>query len=164
MAKKKKAKLDGKGLALVGLSVLGAVLSVVGLFLPWFASKAITGDTQYIGLFGDGLNDLDEFLADLDSFFPVGTVQAFGIIAAVVAVIAALAIILKAFGIVKVGFIPKLLVSAAAIVFGILALVFSFTYVGNFADLGAVVTVSAAVGTFFTGIGGIVAGGALLLK
>ena len=74
MAKKKKAKLDGKGLALVGLSVLGAVLSVVGLFLPWFASKAIIGDTQYFGLFGDGLNDLDEFLADLDSFFPVGTV------------------------------------------------------------------------------------------
>ncbi len=167
MAKKKKGKLEIRDIMLTGLSVFGAALSVLGLFMSWFVSEFLFLDAEYYGLFSERLDNLDSYIDsyfNISSFFPVGTVQAFGIIAAVVAVIAAIATIIKTFGIMKVGFIPKLLLSAVTIVFGIIVLVFAFNYVGNFNTLESIMTVSVFIGAYFTSIGSIVAGGALLLK
>ena len=164
MAKKKKTKLGTLGLVLILVGLAGAVLSVVGLFVSWFAGSVTafgkTG-TEYYGLFHDF-----KFLSD--KAFPLAVVQAFGIVAAVTAVVSAALMLLKTFGIVKVSGFAKLLVAAATIAVGVLALVFTFSFVGSLGGIDAGELGGAgfapAFGAFFTGIGGIAAGAAFLLK
>lgn len=164
MGKNKKAKLGTLGLVLVSAGIVGAVLAVVGLFVPWFASTAKAlgaSETEFFGLFHD-------FKLISDDVFPLGVVQAFGIIAVVTAVLSIAVMLLKTFGIVKVGGLAKLILAAATVVMGILAIVFAGSFVGSLTgiDMGALasVTYAPAFGAFFTGIGAIVSGAALFLK
>ena len=164
MAKKKKAKLGTLGLVLILVGLAGAVFAVVGLFVSWFAgSVTVLGKTvtEYYGLFYD-------FKIASDSVFPLAVVQAFGVIAVVAAVVSVALMLLKTFGIMNVSGFAKLLVAAVTIVMGVLALVFTFSFVGSLGgvdagDLGSA-GFAPAYGAFFTGIGSIVGGAAFLLK
>ena len=138
---------------LVGLA--GAVFAVVGLFVSWFAHD-LAIDVVYVGLF----EDVNEVFGELGDF-PIALVQAFAIAAAVLAVISALVNACKAFGVVKLGFLVKLLIAALTAVCGVLAIVFAGSFIANLNVLG---NISLAFGVFFTGIGAVASAGALLLQ
>lgn len=166
MAKKKKAKLSTFGLVLVLLALVGAVLAVVGLFVSWFAGTVTVlgkSTTVFYGLLVG-----EHVMVDGADTLPIAVVKAFGIIAAVTAVISLAGILLKSFNVVKISGFAKLLVAAVTIVMGVLALVFTFVFIGQLggADLGELggVGFAPAFGAFFTGIGTIVSGASLLLK
>ena len=163
---KKKAKLDTKTIGMIAIGILGVLFAVVGLFLPWFASSASSnvlggGITQWYGLFSD--------LGAVKTDFPFVMIQIFGIVAAAFSIIGIVALIIKSLGIAKIGGLVKLILSALIIALGVLAIVFSFIYAGNYGgglDFGDLARAgfSVAVGVFFTGIGSAVTGVMLLFK
>lgn len=162
---KKKAKLGTLGLVLVLIGVAGTVVSVVGLFVSWFAgSVTVLGNTttEYYSLFHDFK------IPESADVFPQALVIVFGILAAVLAVVAVLVMLLKTFNVAKIGGFAKLLVAAATIVCGALAIVFAGSFVGSLVSVDAGYFGSAgfapAFGAFFTGIGAIASGAATLLK
>ena len=155
MAKKKKIKLGLFGAVFMLVGLAGAVFAVVGLFVSWFAHD-LAIDVVYVGLF----EDVNEVFGELGDF-PIALVQAFAIAAAVLAVISALVNACKAFGVVKLGFLVKLLIAALTAVCGVLAIVFAGSFIANLNVLG---NISLAFCVFFTGIGAVASAGALLLQ
>ena len=155
MAKKKKIKLGLFGAVFMLVGLAGAVFAVVGLFVSWFAHD-LAINVVYVGLFED-VNEAFGKLGD----FPIALVQAFAIAAAVLAVISALVNACKAFGVVKPGFLVKLLIAALTAVCGVLAIVFAGSFIANLNVLG---NISLAFGVFFTGIGAVASAGALFLQ
>lgn len=161
---KKKLNFKLIDIVLLALACAGAVIAVVGLFVPWFA--ATFGDTyvQYYNLFDD--------LWEAD--FPILVVRIFGICAAVFAIIAAVVYLLRAFNIIKIGFFAKILLIAVVAVFGILTIVFAGSYISSMNldagqdDLNNIISkvysASIAYGVIFTGVGTLVPAAALLLN
>lgn len=94
--------------------------------------------------------------------------QVIAIAAGVFAVLSAAVTALKAFGAVKIGFLAKILLAALTIALAVLAIIFGFTYVGQFAELNGgdflKYTWTVGAGGYLTAIGGVVSGAVLLLK
>lgn len=165
MAKKKKALGTNQLLTCLG-ALVAVVLAVVGLFVPYFtrtAKSSLLGSSNSAsyGLFDQVVTDLGDG-ADTSATL----VRIMAIAAVVLAAIAAIAAILIALRIVKGGGLIKFVFAAATIVVGVLALVFTFTFAGQFAlDGGALAEYawSAGVGAYLLGIGSILGGATLLL-
>ena len=151
---KRKKKLSLIGIILLVAAVAGAIVAVTGIFLSWFKGTLSSGfmgleKSMEYGLFGDLSAETD---------FPLWLVQ----------VIAIAVTALKAFGAVKIGFLAKILLAALTIALAVLAIIFGFTYVGQFAELNGgdflKYTWTVGAGGYLTAIGGVVSGAALLLK
>lgn len=160
---KKKAKFSTFGIILLLLALVGTILAVVGLFIPWFASSVKSdilgaGTTLSYKLFADGLDKAD---------FPIALVQAFGIMAVIFAFASLVVCVLNALGVVKIGGLVKFLLALLTIVISVLALVFAFVFIGKFTgvDAGSLTKIShtVAAGGYLTGIGGLLSGVSLLL-
>lgn len=166
MAKKKKMKIGNGQIITMGMALVSIVLAVVGLFVPYF-SRTLKSDiasaksTTTYGLFDQTVTDLS---SNMDT--SVSLVRTFAIIAVVLAVLAAVGAVLVSLRIIPRNGLLKLLFSAGTIVIGVLALVFTFTFCGQFAaDGGSLVkyTWTAGVGAYLLGIGTILGGVTLLL-
>ena len=167
MAKKKKMKIGNGQIITMGMAIVSIVLAVVGLFVPYFSRTAKseligTKSTTTYGLFDQKVAD---FSSNMDT--SVSLVRTFAIIAVVLAVLAAVGAVLVSLRIIPRNGLIKLLFSAATIVIGVLALVFTFTFCGQFAmDGGSVAQYNwtAGVGAYLLGIGTILGGVTLLLS
>ena len=160
----RKNKLSLIGIILLVAAVAGAIVAVTGIFLSWFKGTLSSGfmgleKSMEYGLFGDLSAETD---------FPLWLVQVIAIAAGVFAVLSAAVTALKAFGAVKIGFLAKILLAALTIALAVLAIIFGFTYVGQFAELNGgdflKYTWTVGAGGYLTAIGGVVSGAALLLK
>ena len=159
---KKKLNFKLIDIVLLALACAGAVIAVVGLFVPWFATTLkVLGEseTAYANLF-DELGDTD---------FPIVVVRIFGICAAVFAIIAAVVYLLRAFEVIKIGFFAKILLIAVVAVLGILTIVFAGSYAASLVpqvDGGDLAGLSSSIayGVIFTGVGTLVPAAALLLN
>lgn len=166
MAKKKKMKIENSQIITMGMALVSIVLAIVGLFVPYFSRTAkseLIGSksTTTYGLFNETVTDLS---ANMDT--SVSLVRTFAIIAVVLAVLAAVGAVLVSLRIIPRNGLLKLLFAAATVVIGVLALVFTFTFCGQFElDGGAVAqyTWTAGVGAYLLGIGTILGGVTLLL-
>ena len=158
MARKKK----NSGLSLLSiLMMLGVVLSIVGLFVAFFASTTeVFGKsvTETCGLFAEELSDLAEINKEVDGdLFPIAIIRIVAIAGAVLS-LGCLAVAI--FGNVKG--LAKLLLAGVTIALGVLVFVFGGIYAG---DLTTVVTKwTLGVGAYLNGIGIIMSGAAYLLK
>lgn len=166
MAKKKKMKIGNGQIITMGMALVSVVLAIVGLFIPYFSRTAkseLIGSksTTTYGLFNETVTDLS---ANMDT--SVSLVRTFAIIAVVLAVLAAVGAVLVSLRIIPRNGLLKLLFAAATVVIGVLALVFTFTFCGQFElDGGAVAqyTWTAGAGAYLLGIGTILGGVTLLL-
>lgn len=151
MAKK---KIDVLGIVLIAIAVVGVILAVVGIAIPWFATqgKSVLGDkTETYGLFADfGKSD-----------FPIAAVQAFAIISLVLAVVACAVRALNTFGVVKINWLIRVILAGLTVVCAILTLVFAIVFAGQDGGLsmGSLLNVQfvASAGSYLLPIGAIVA-------
>jgi hypothetical protein len=158
MARKKKKQ----GLSILALLMLiGAVLSIVGLFTPFFASTTELfgkSTTETFGLFNESLSDLESLNAEVGGeLFPISLIRVVAIAGAVLSVIClGVAIFGKASGLIK------FIIAGITIAVGILV----FSFGGAFAsDLTVLVTKwTLSIGAYLSGIGIIMTGGAFLFK
>ncbi len=158
MARKKKKQ----GLSILALLMLiGVVLSIVGLFTPFFASTTEPfgkSATETYGLFNEYFSDLESLNAELGGeLFPISLVRVVAIAGAVLSVIC---VGVAIFG--KVSGLVKFIIAGITIAVGILV----FSFGGAFAsDLTVLVTKwTLSIGAYLSGIGIIMTGGAFLLK
>lgn len=162
---KKKMKIGNNQIITMLMAVVSIALAVVGLFVPYF-SRTLKSDlagaksTTTYGLFDQTVTDLSQ---NMDT--SVSLVRTFAIIAVVLAVLAAVGAVLVTLRILPRNGLLKLLFSAATVVIGVLAIVFTFTFCGQFAVDGgsfAQYTWTAGVGAYLLGIGSILGGLTLL--
>ena len=151
MAKK---KLNILGIVLIAVAVVGVVLTIVGIAIPWFATQAksvIGNSTESYGLFAE----------NLDGDFPIAVVQAFAIISLILAVAACALHTVNTLGLVKVKWIYRVICAALVIVCAILTLVFAIVFANQYsgASLGNIASVEfvTSAGSYLLPIGAIVA-------
>lgn len=139
---KRKKKLSLIGIILLVAAVAGAIVAVTGIFLSWFKGTLSSGVMGLEKSMEYGL--FGDLSAETD--FPLWLVQVIAIAAGVFAVLSA----------------------ALTIALAVLAIIFGFTYVGQFAELNGgdflKYTWTVGAGGYLTAIGGVVSGAALLLK
>ena len=149
-------------------AAVGLVLAVVGLCVPFFAQvtdSIVGGGTETFGLFADfeGLEAL------MDGGLTVGVVQAFAIISLIVTLLASVLVILGKLGLIRVGFLTRLIFAIVTVVLAVLVVVFAATYAaqsplnGDAGALGSTAFVASA-GAYLMMVGGIVSGVSLFLS
>ena len=170
---KKKNKIGLFDLLMMLMALVGLVLAVVGICIPFFRLNVL-GQSEGIKLFAEGLADGD---------FPIATVQAFAIVSLVFTAIAAALVLLGKLGVIRFKGLFKLLLAIATIVFAALVITFAATYaaqydltsIGNNAGgifggiLGGLADLTdasfvAAFGAYLVMGGGVVSGVALLVS
>lgn len=174
MAKKKAKKIGLFDGLMMLMALVGLVLAVVGICIPFFQLNAL-GESEGLGLFAEGLAE--------GSDFPVATVQAFAIVSLVLTALAAVLVVLGKLGVIRFKGLFKLLLAIATIVIAALVITFAATYaaqydptsigegaggilggiLGGIAD-AADVSFVAATGAYLVMAGGVVAGVALLVS
>lgn len=169
MARRRKTSSIGPiDLAFILLAAAGLVFAVIGLFIPWMGRSVGSelldkseGFDSY-GLFSENLKGAD---------FPVGLVQAFAIIGAVLALVCVAGVVIKAAKAAKINGLVSLLISIATIAVGVLVAVFSYILAGDLSVSATIGDVSLAdttaypiVGMYFCAIGTVVSGVMMLLK
>ena len=169
MARRRKTSSIGPiDLVFILLAAAGLVFAVVGLFIPWMGRSVgsevleTSENVDSYGLFSDGLKGAD---------FPVGLVQAFAIIGAVLALVCVAGVVIKAAKAAKINGLVSLLISIATIAVGVLVAVFSYILAGDLSASATIGDVSLAdttaypiVGMYFCAIGTVVSGVMMLLK
>ncbi len=169
MAKKKGNKIGLFDLIMILAALVGVVLAVVGICVPFFqqVTKTGIGDPEPInmGLFDDYAGV--EFL--MDGGLTIGVIMAFAIISLVLTILAAAIVLLGKFGIIRFKGLAKLILAIIVIVFAALVIVFSASYAGQSplnVDGGSVVSTAflPAIGAYFVMAGGVVTGVTLLLS
>ena len=170
MAKRKKSNVGPIDLVFILLAAAGLVFAVVGLFIPWMGSSAAEGNFEggSMGLFSEELSKRADARELLDqSVLPVGLVQAFAIIGAVLALVCVAGVVIKAAKAAKINGLVSLLISIATIAVGVLVAVFSYVLGGDLStEVGdvSVTSVFPIVGMYFCAIGTVVSGVMMLLK
>ena len=170
---KKKNKIGLFDLLMMLMALVGLVLAVVGICIPFFRLNVL-GQSEGIKLFAEGLADGD---------FPIATVQAFAIVSLVLTALATALVILGKLGVLRFKGLIKLLFAIVVIVIAALVITFAATYaaqydptsigegaggilggiLGGIAD-AADVSFVAATGAYLVMAGGVVAGVALLVS
>lgn len=124
-------KLGTLGIILLAVSVVGLILAIVGICVPYFVTTIDAGilgkHTETTALFEKGITDGDKVLD-----FPVAAVQAFSLIALICTAACVALTVLNVLGVVKLGFIVKAIVAGATVVMALLAIIFAGVYVGQF--------------------------------
>lgn len=152
MAKK---KLNVLGIVLLAVAVVGLILAVVGIAIPWFETQTKLGST--------GKTTTYVLFADYgDSDFPIAAVQAFAIISLILAAAACAVLALNTFGVVKVNWLCRVILAGLTVVCAILTLVFAIVFAGQGggASLGNIASIKfvTSAGSYLLPIGAIVAG------
>ena len=150
-----KNKLNTLGIILLAVAVVGVVLAVVGIAVPWFVASAksalgSSSSTTY-ALFADYSDGSD---------FPIAVVQAFAIVTLVLAVVACAVLALNTLGIVKVKWLYRVICAAIVIICAILTFVFALVFAGQYENVsGALGSLAfdASAGSYLLPIGAIVA-------
>lgn len=165
---KKKNKIGLFDLIMMIIALVGLVLAVVGMFIPFFSQVTeVLGKTQTTNM---GLFDDYELLeAVMDGGLTIGLVQAFVIASAVLAVLAAVVVILGKLGILRFKGLIKLLFAVLVIVIAALVITFAATYAAQSplnVDGGDIVGTAfiPAAGAYLVTAGGVVSGVALLVS
>ena len=171
MARRRKTSCIGPiDLVFILLAAAGLVFAVIGLFIPWMGSSAAEGNIEggSMGLFSEELSKRVDARELLDqSVLPVGLVQAFAIIGAVLALVCVAGVVIKAAKAAKINGLVSLLISIATIAVGVLVAVFSYVLGGDLStEMGdvSVTSVFPIVGMYFCAIGTVVSGVMMLLK
>lgn len=125
MAKK---KIDVLSIVLIAVAVVGLILAVVGIAIPWF-------EMQGNSIVGNKSNTYGLFADYGDPDFPVALVQAFAIISLVLAVAACAVFALNTFGVVKVNWLIRLILAGLTVVCAILTLVFALVFASKYVDV-----------------------------
>lgn len=123
-------KLGTLGIVLLALSVVGLILAIVGICVPYFSSTVeLLGSkhTETTALFEKGIADGDKYLD-----FPVAAVQAFSIIAVICTAACVALTVLGALGTKKLGFIVRAIIAGLTVVIALLAIIFAGVYVAQF--------------------------------
>ena len=164
MGKRKKVHIGLFDGLFMLLAVGGFVCAIVGLFVPWMGGSALDGkvDGGSSALFSDELKTTVDAANIFESTIPLGLVQAFAIIAAVLAGLCAVGVVLKAFEVVRIKGLLPFLFAVATIVIGALVAVFSFTLGGNLST--ELTSIFPVVGMYLCAVGTIVSGAAMFLK
>ena len=167
MAKKKKTKIGFSDLLMMIMALVGLVLAVVGICVPFFSqvSKTAFGNPEAVnmGLFDD--YDMLELL--MDGNLTIGLVQGFAI--ASLALIATITVILGKLGVIKFKGIVKLISAIIVIVIAALVITFAASYAAQSplnVDGGDIASTSfiATTGAYLVMAGGVVSGVALLFS
>ena len=152
MAKK---KLNILSIILLAVSLVGVILAVVGIAIPWFVSEGtLLGNSS-----STNYNLFAEFKGEPD--FPIAAVQAFAIITLILAVLACIVLTLNSLGIVKVKWLYRVICAALVVVCAILTLVFAIVfadkYFNNVSNALGSASFNASAGSYLLPIGAIVA-------
>lgn len=157
MAKK---KLNILGIVLIAVAVVGIVLAIVGIAIPWFTTQTKT-------LVGDNAKTYGLFAEKLDGDFPIAVVQAFAIISLILAAAACTLLALNTFGLVKVKWLYRAILAGLVVVCAILTLVFAIVFANQYGGAGisgvASVEFVTSAGSYLLPIGAILAGLPLLV-
>lgn len=166
MAKKKAKKLGLFGLIFMILSVVGLIVAVVGLCIPFFEQVTTVlnhTETVQMGLF----EDYSALEALMDGDLTSTLVMVFAIISLVLTALACLITICGSLGIVRVGFLAKVIGAALVIVLAVLVIVFAATYAGQSPLNGGGDLLNTAfrpaAGAYLMAAGGVVTGVSMLL-
>ena len=165
MGKRKKVHIGLFDGLFMLLAVGGFVCAIVGLFVPWMGGSVLDGKVDggsSAALFSDELKTTVDAANIFESTIPLGLVQAFAIIAAVLAGLCALGVVRKAFEVVRIKGLLPFLFAVATIVIGALVAVFSYTLGGNLST--ELTSIFPVVGMYLCAVGTIVSGAAMLLK
>ncbi len=169
MAKKKKTKIGFSDLLMMIMALVGLVLAVVGICVPFFSqvSKTAFGNPEAVnmGLFDD--YDVLELL--MDGGLTIGLVQGFAIASLALTAIASITVILGKLGVIKFKGIVKLISAIIVIVIAALVITFAASYAAQSplnVDGGDIASTSfiASTGAYLVMAGGVVSGVALLVS
>ena len=168
MAKKAK-KVGLFDIIMIIASAIGLVLAVIGLCIPFFSqvTESIVGnpDPETFGLFAD----FEALEALMEGDLTIAVVQAFAIISLIVTALASVLVILGKLGVIKVGFLTRLIFAIVTVVLAVLVVVFAATYAAqsplnlDVGELGSTSFVASA-GAYLMMVGGIVSGVSLFLS
>ncbi|MBR2989038.1 MAG: hypothetical protein IKC64_04875 [Clostridia bacterium] len=130
MARKKAKKtIDTTALMFIGIAVVGLILAILGLCLPWITSA--NGNVAD-GIFSVLFDDLQSSCTDANfEIYSFGLVRTFGIISLVLAIAATALIVLKTLGIFELKGLIKLIIAVAVVVVAVLLLVFAISYISS---------------------------------
>ena len=130
MARKKaKKSINSKSLLFIGISALGLILAIVGLFTPWLTSA--NGNVSQ-GIFAELFDKIQKTCTDLKiEIYGVGLVRTFSIISLVLSLIATTLIVLSALGVFRLEGLIKLIVSAGIVAVGVMLLIFAIGYINS---------------------------------
>ena len=169
MAKKKKAKKIGLfDLIMMLAALVGLVLAIVGICIPFFAQMtdtALGGGTVNMGLF----DNYDGVELVMKGNLTIGLVQAFAIISLILTALAAVLVVLGKLGVLRFKGLLKLLFAVLVIAVAALVITFAAAYAAQSVidvDVGSVVSTEfiPAAGAYLVMAGGIVTGVSLLLS
>ena len=169
MAKKKKTKIGLFDLLMMIMALVGLVLAVVGMFIPFFSQVTeLLGNRQTTntGLFDD--YELLESVMDGD--LTIGLVQAFVIASVVLTALATAVVLLGKLGVLRFKGLVKLLFAVlVVIVIAALVITFAATYAAqsplnvDAGDIAGTAFIPAS-GAYLVMAGGVVSGVALLVS
>ena len=150
-----KNKLNILSIVLLAVALVGVILAIVGIAIPWFIAEGksalgSSSSTTY-GLFAEYAEGSD---------FPIAVVQAFAIITLILSVVACAVLALNTLGIVKVKWLYRVICAAIVIIFAILTLAFALVFAGQYENVSGILgslTFDASAGSFLLPIGAIVA-------
>ena len=130
MARKKAKKtIDTTALMFIGIAVVGLILAILGLCLPWITSA--NGEVAD-GIFSVLFDEIQGDCVNVDrEIYSIGLVRTFGIISLVLAFGATALIVLKTLGIFELKGLIKLIIAAAVVVIAVLLLVFAISYINS---------------------------------
>ena len=169
MAKKKKAKIGLTDLLMMIMALVGLVLAVVGICVPFFSqvSKTAFGNPESVnmGLF----DDYSVLELVMNGSLTIGLVQGFAIASLALTAIATLTVILGKLGILRFKGIVKLISAIIVIVIAALVITFAASYAAQSplnVDGGELVSTAfvASTGAYLVMAGGVVSGVALLVS
>ena len=168
MAKKKKTKIGLFDLLMMIMALVGLVLAVVGMFIPFFSQVTeLLGNKQTTNT---GLFDDYELLESvMDGNLTIGLVQAFVIASVVLTALATAVVLLGKLGVLRFKGLVKLLFAVLVIVIAALVITFAATYAAQSplnVDAGDIASTAfiPASGAYLVMAGGVVSGVALLVS
>ena len=168
MAKKKKTKIGLFDLLMMIMALVGLVLAVVGMFIPFFSQVTeLLGNeqTSNTGLF----DDYELLESVMDGNLTIGLVQAFVIASVVLTALATAVVLLGKLGILRFKGLVKLLFAVLVIVIAALVITFAATYAAqsplnvDAGDIAGTAFIPAS-GAYLVMAGGVVSGVALLVS
>ena len=168
MAKKKKTKIGLFDLLMMIMALVGLVLAVVGMFIPFFSQVTeVLGNKQTTntGLF----DDYAVLESVMDGNLTIGLVQAFVIASVVLTALATAVDLLGKLGVLRFKGLVKLLFAVLVIVIAALVITFAATYAAqsplnvDAGDIAGTAFIPAS-GAYLVMAGGVVSGVALLVS
>lgn len=168
MAKKKKTKIGLFDLLMMIMALVGLVLAVVGMFIPFFSQVTeVLGNKKTVNT---GLFDDYELLESvMDGNLTIGLVQAFVIASVVLTALATAVVLLGKLGVLRFKGLVKLLFAVLVIVIAALVITFAATYAAqsplnvDAGDIAGTAFIPAS-GAYLVMAGGVVSGVALLVS